>query len=112
MLPPTLLPFTVTLPLCTLASVSGAVNMVFFSQIPLNARYILSTEGCTKETVTLDGHEATLYTKPSAQTLVWCTDDCMFVLMYWGADTQDLDIWALADNIVPSESQPLSPPTV
>jgi hypothetical protein len=85
---------------------------IAFDQIPLNSLYILSTEGCTKETVTLDGHEATLYTKPGAQTLLWCTDDCMFVLMYWGADTQDLDIWALADNIVPSESQPLSPPTV
>jgi hypothetical protein len=85
---------------------------IAFEQIPLNSLYILSTEGCTKETVTLDGHEATLYTKPSAQILVWHTEDCMFVLMYWGADTQDLDIWALADNIVPSESQPLSPPTV
>jgi hypothetical protein len=90
----------------------GAETVISFKQIPLNSLCILSTEGCTKETVTLDGHEATLYTKPSAQMLLWCTDDCMFVLMYWGADTQDLDIWALADNIVPSESQPLSPPTV
>lgn len=80
---------------------------IAFEQIPLNSLYILSTEGRTKEIVTLHGHEATLHTKPGEQKLVWYTEECMFVLMYWGADTQNLDIFELANNIVSNESQSL-----
>jgi hypothetical protein len=90
----------------------GAETVISFKQIPLNSLYVLSTEGCSKENITLHDREATLYTKSDKQILVWHTEDCMFVLAFRGADTQDLNIFALADNIVPSESQPLSPPTV
>ncbi len=86
-------------------SASGAETYILFEQIPLNSLCILSTEGCTEETVTLHGHEATLYTKPSEQTLVWYTEDCMFVLGFWGKDTQKLDVLALADDILLNKSQ-------
>ena len=88
-------------------SASDAEAYIAFQQLPLNSLCILSTEGCTKETVTLHGHEATLYTKPGEQKLVWHTEECMFVLMYWGADTQDLDIGELANNIFSNNSQSL-----
>ena len=93
-------------------STSGAKTYIFFSQIPLNAHYILSTEGCTKETVTLHGHEATLYTKPGEQTLVWYTEECMFVLGFWGTDTQKLDVFALADTVIQCKLQSIFSPIV
>lgn len=86
-------------------SASGAETYILFRQIPLNAHYILSTEGCTKETVTLHGHEATLYTKPGEQTLVWYTEERMFVLGFWGTDTQKLDVFALADTVIQCKLQ-------
>jgi hypothetical protein len=86
-------------------SASGAETYILFEQIPLNSLCILSTEGCTKETITLHGHEATLYTKPGEQTLVWYTEECMFVLGFWGADTQKLDVFALVDTVIQCKLQ-------
>ena len=78
----------------------GAETVISFDQIPLNSLYILSTEGCTEETVILRGHEATYYHKPGLESLVWTTDDCMYVIGYWGPDTQGLDIFALEASMV------------
>lgn len=74
---------------------SGSETCISFLQIPLNALCILSTEECTEETVILHGHEVTYYHKPGSKWLVWTTDDCMYVISYWGPDTQGLDIFAL-----------------
>ena len=93
-------------------SASGAETYILFEQIPLNTLCLLSTEGCTEETVTLHGHEATLYTKPGEQTLVWYTKDCMFMLGFWGTDTQKLDVFALADTVIQCKLQSIPSPVV
>ena len=93
-------------------SASGAETYIVFDQIPLNSLCILSTEGCIEETVTLHNYEATLYTKPGAQKLVWYTEGCMFVLGFWGADTQKLDVFALADTVTHGKSQSVPSPIV
>ena len=79
---------------------SGSETCISLLQIPLNSLCILSTEGCTEETVILHGHEVTYYHKADSERLVWTTDDCMYVISYWGPDTQGLDIFALEASMV------------
>ena len=84
-------------------------SYITFDQHPLYALCVLSTEGHTAETVLVNGYEATRYTAPNSQKIIWCTEDCMFILGFWGPDTQGLDALALADTItqIKSQSTPL-----
>ncbi len=75
---------------------------ISFHQIPLNTLFILSTKGCSEETVTLHGREVTHYFKPGREALLWKTDDCMYYIGYWSGGTElaDLDIFALEASMV------------
>ncbi len=75
---------------------------ISFHQIPLNTLFVLSTKGCSEETVTLHGREVTHYFKPGKEALLWKTDDCMYHIGYWSGGTElaDLDIFALEASMV------------
>jgi hypothetical protein len=80
----------------------GIYTVISFSQIPVNESYVLRTEGHTAVPVTVHDREATLYTAPNSQKLVWHTEECMFVVSFLGSDTNGLDALALANSLVRS----------
>ncbi len=81
----------------------GIYTVISFSQIPVNESYVLRTEGHTTTPVMVHDREATLYTAPNSQKLVWHTEDCMFVISFLGSDTNGLDALALANSLVRSK---------
>ncbi len=80
---------------------NGGYRYISLVQCGLGGDSILNTEGCTEQSVTVNGCPGFLYTQGNArQKLIWSTNESVFIITIIGSDTGKLDLIGLAESLV------------
>ena len=78
----------------------GTGNKLSLSQYLLNRGYLVNTEGCEQQEVTVRGRTAMLYRRADVAYLVWATEDYSFMLISSGNPLPDETLLRLASGLV------------